>query len=175
MVQRKGNLPVKDGRSLEGRAQEAIDIMTSMNMARVPTAPPARGDLPLHLAEGTGESVPEVVSLSQTHLGTKFGGGKAPTRAGQYPLQKLPVGVGPEGHPVGYYLVHSPCSTSDLLNLETLKGTARCVVCQKNNPKIDPLQKKEGKQDQGQRPFEDWQIDYPDAKGSRVEVFASCC
>ena len=33
------------------------------------------------------------------------------------------------------------------------KGVTRCVVCQKNNPKIDPRQKKEGKQYQRQFPL----------------------
>ena len=41
-----------------------------------------------------------------------------------------------------------------------LKVIARCVVCQKNNPKPDPHQKKEGKQYQGQCPLEDRQIDF---------------
>ena len=40
------------------------------------------------------------------------------------------------------------------------KVIARYVVCQKNNPKTDPHQKKEGKQYQGQSPFEDWQIHF---------------
>ena len=33
-------------------------------------------------------------------------------------------------------------------------------MCQKNNTKTDPHQKKEVKQYQGQSPFEDWQIDF---------------
>ena len=48
------------------------------------------------------------------------------------------------------------------------KAIARCVVCQEKNPKTDPHEKKEGKQYQGQCPFEDWQIDFtqmPRAQG----------
>ena len=40
------------------------------------------------------------------------------------------------------------------------KVIARYVVCQKNNPKTDAHQKKEGKQYQGQSTFEDWQIHF---------------
>ena len=60
-----------------------------------------------------GESAPEPSLIGQ---GTKFGRGKAPTGAGQYPFQKLPVGVGPEGQPAGYYWTHALFSTLDLLN-----------------------------------------------------------
>ena len=103
MVQRKGNLPVKDGRSSEGRAPEDLDIMAAVSMVGVPTAPSALGDLPPSSAEGPGESAPEWVSQSGTRQETKLGEGQAPTGAGQYPLRKLPVGVGPEGQPAGYY------------------------------------------------------------------------
>ena len=85
MVQRKGNLSVKDGRNSE-RAQEDPDIIAAVSMVGVPTAPPALGDLPPYLAEGTGESEPELVLPSQICQGTKFGGGRAPTGAGQYPF-----------------------------------------------------------------------------------------
>ena len=85
MVQRKGNLSVKDGRNSE-RAQEDPDIIAAVSMVGVPTAPPALGDLPPYLAEGTGESEPELVAPSQTHQGTKSGEGKAAPWAQQYPL-----------------------------------------------------------------------------------------
>ena len=39
MVQRKGNLPVKDGRSSEERDQEDLDIMAAVSKVRVPTPP----------------------------------------------------------------------------------------------------------------------------------------
>ena len=75
-----------DSRSSEERAQEDLDIIAAVIMGRVPTGPPSLEDLPPYSAEGTGESEPELVSPSQTYQGTKFSGGKAPTRAGQYPL-----------------------------------------------------------------------------------------
>ena len=106
MVQRKGTLPVKESRSSEQRAQEDLDIMAAVSMARVPMSPPALRDFPPCSAEGTRESAPELVSPTRTHLRTKFSGGKAPTRAGKYPLQKLPEGVGPEGQPAGYCWAH---------------------------------------------------------------------
>ena len=102
MVQRKENLHVKN-RSSEKRDQKDLDVMTAVSMVRVPTALLDPGDLPPYLAKGTGESAPELVSPSQTRQGTKFGGGKAPTRAGQYPLWRLAVGVEPEGQPARYY------------------------------------------------------------------------
>ena len=86
MVQRKGKLPVKDSRSSEERAQEDLDVMAAASMVRVPMAPPALGDLPPYSAEGPGESEPELVLPSQICQGTKFGGGRAPTGAGQYPF-----------------------------------------------------------------------------------------
>ena len=46
MIQRQGNLPVKDSRSSEERAQEDLDIMAAVSMVRVPTAPPALGKSP---------------------------------------------------------------------------------------------------------------------------------
>ena len=61
MVQRKGNLPVKDSRSSVERAQEDLDIMTSRSMVSIHTASPALGDLPPYSAEGTGENEPELV------------------------------------------------------------------------------------------------------------------
>ena len=73
MVQRKGNLPVKDGRSSEGRAPEDLDIMAAVSMVGVPTAPSALGDLPPSSAEGPGESAPEWVSQSGTHQGSQIG------------------------------------------------------------------------------------------------------
>ena len=82
MVQRKGDLPVKDSRSSEKRAKEDLDITTASSMVRVPTALPALGDLPPYSAEGAGGGEPEPVSPSQTHQGTKFGGEKAPTWEG---------------------------------------------------------------------------------------------
>ena len=58
-------MPVKDSRISEERGREDLDIMAATSMVRVPTAPPALGDLPLHLAEGTGK-----VSLNWfRHLG----------------------------------------------------------------------------------------------------------
>ena len=63
-----------------------------------------------------GESVPKLASPSLIGQGTKFGGGKAPTGAGQYPFRRLSVGVGPEGQPAGYYWAHTLFSTLDLLN-----------------------------------------------------------
>ena len=39
--------------------------MGAVSMVRVPTALPALGDLPPYPAEGTGESEPELVSLSR--------------------------------------------------------------------------------------------------------------
>ena len=39
-------------------------------------APPALGDLPPYSADGATGDEPELVSLSQTHQGTKFGQGK---------------------------------------------------------------------------------------------------
>ena len=44
MVQRKGNLHVKERRS-EERDQENLDIMAAVSMIRVSMAPPAVGDL----------------------------------------------------------------------------------------------------------------------------------
>ena len=123
MVQRKGTLPVKESRSSEQRAQEDLDIMAAVSMARVPMAPPALRDFPPCSAEGTMESAPELVSPTRTHQRTKFSGGKAPTRAGQYPLQKLPEGVGPEGQPAGYYWARTLFSTSDLLNWKNSERT----------------------------------------------------
>ena len=126
MVQRKGKLPVKDSRSSEERAQEDLDVMAAASMVRVPMAPPALGDLPPYSAEGTGESEPELVLPSQICQGTKFGGGRAPTGAGQYPLLRLPVGgVGPEGQPAGYYWAHTLLSTSDLLNWKSSNPSYR--------------------------------------------------
>ena len=46
MVQRKGNLSVKDSRSSQEKAQEDLDIMAAVSMVRVPTAPPALGKSP---------------------------------------------------------------------------------------------------------------------------------
>ena len=57
--------------------------------------------------EGNGESAPELASPSQIGQGTKFGGGKAPTGAGKYPFQNLPVGGWPEGQPAGCYWMHT--------------------------------------------------------------------
>ena len=83
MVQRKGNLSVKDSRSSQEKAQEDLDIMAAVSMVRVPMAPPAL-DLPPYSAEGTGQSEPELLLPSGTCQGTKFSGRKAPTsRAGQ--------------------------------------------------------------------------------------------
>ena len=79
-------------------------------------APLGPGDLPPYLAKGTGESAPELVLPSLTHQETKFGGGKTPTRAGQYTLQRFPVGIGPVGQPAGYYWAPTLFSTLDLLN-----------------------------------------------------------
>ena len=64
-----------------------------------------------------------MVSSSQIYQRTKFGWGQAPTRAGQQPLWRLPVGVGPEGQPTGYYWAHSPVSTSDLLKWRNSERT----------------------------------------------------
>ena len=75
------------------------------------------------LPESTEEREPELILPSQTHQGTKFSGGQASTRAGQYPSQKLPVGVGPEGQPAGYYWTHAPFSTSGLLNWKNSERT----------------------------------------------------
>ncbi|XP_053766423.1 uncharacterized protein [Desmodus rotundus] len=55
MVQRKGNLSVKDSRSSQEKAQEDLDIMAAVSMVRVPMAPPAL-DLPPYSAEGTGQT-----------------------------------------------------------------------------------------------------------------------
>ena len=97
MVQRKGNLPVKDSRSSVERAQEDLDIMTSRSMVSIPTASPALGDLPPYSAEGSAEGKWAWTDLFVSdHQGTKFSAGQAPTGAGQYPLQKFPVGAGPE-------------------------------------------------------------------------------
>ena len=71
MVQRKGNLSVKDSRSSQEKAQEDLDIMAAVSMVRVPMAPPAL-DLPPYSAEGTGQSEPELVLPSGTCQGTKF-------------------------------------------------------------------------------------------------------
>ena len=122
-VQRKGNLPVKDSRSSEEGAQKDLDIMAAVSVVRVPTAPTALGDVPPSSAEGPGESEPELVSLSGTRQETKLGGGKAPTGAGQYPLRKLPGGVGPEGQTAVYYWAHTPFSRSDLLNQKNSERT----------------------------------------------------
>ena len=63
IAQRTGNLPVKDSRRSEERDREGLD-MTAASMVRVPTAPPALGDLPPYSAEGAGGGEPELVSPS---------------------------------------------------------------------------------------------------------------
>ena len=97
--------------------------MTAASVVRVPMVPPVLEDSPPYLAEGAKGGEPKLVSPSQTHQGTKFSGGQASTRAGQYPSQKLPVGVGPEGQPAGYYWTHAPFSTSGLLNWKNSERT----------------------------------------------------
>ena len=94
MAQRKGNLHVKERRS-EERDQENLDIMAAVSWSEFPQP---QG---VYLAEGTGERAPELALPSGTSQGTKIGGEQAPTRPGQYPVQRLPVGVGPEGQPAG--------------------------------------------------------------------------
>ena len=66
--------------------RQDLGIMAAVSMFRVPTAHPSLRDLPPYSAEGTGESEPELVSPSQSSQGTKFGGGQAPSGAGQNPL-----------------------------------------------------------------------------------------
>lgn len=78
--------------------------------------PSKPGDLPPYSAVGAGGNEPKQVSPSLTCQGTTFGGGPAPTQAGQYPLQRLPMRVGPEGQTAGYYCTHPPISSSDWLN-----------------------------------------------------------
>ena len=56
--------------------------MAVASMARVPIDAPALGDPSLYLAKGAERGKPELVFLSQTHQGTKFGGRQAFTRAG---------------------------------------------------------------------------------------------
>ena len=90
--------------------------MTDASRVRVPTALPALGDLPCYSAKGAGEGEPELISLSQTCQGTEFSGGKAPARSRPYPLWRLPVGVGPENQPTGYYWAHIPFSTLNRFN-----------------------------------------------------------
>ena len=55
---------MKDSRSSEQRAQEDPDIVAAAIMVNGPMAPPALGDLPPYSAEGTGESEPELASVS---------------------------------------------------------------------------------------------------------------
>ena len=56
MVQRKGNMPVKDSRGSKERAQQGLDIMAAVSMVKVPMAPPALGDLLSYSAEEAGGS-----------------------------------------------------------------------------------------------------------------------
>ena len=65
-----------DSRSSEERDQEDLDIMTAVSKVRVPMAPLFPGDLLPYLAQGTGESTPELALTSQTGQGTKFSGEK---------------------------------------------------------------------------------------------------
>ena len=124
MVQRKGNLPVKDSRSSKERAQGDPYIMATVSMVRVPTAPPALGDLPHYWTEGPEESEPELISLSQTCQGTKFSREKAPTRAGQHTLQKGTPSESRARGPAHWILwAHAPFSTSDLLNQKNSERT----------------------------------------------------
>lgn len=74
--------------------------MAAASMVRVSMVPLALQDLSPYSAEGTEVSEPELVSLPQTCQETKFDGGQAPTRAGQYSLQRPAVAV---GQPTGYY------------------------------------------------------------------------
>ena len=78
MVQRKGNMPVKDSRGSKERAQQGLDIMAAVSMVRVPTAPPILGNLPPYSAEGTGGCESELEPIREPR--------KSPARAGQYPL-----------------------------------------------------------------------------------------
>ena len=79
MVQRKGNLPVADGRSSEERDQEDLGVTAAVSMVKVPMVLPAPvagtgvGGSP-YSAEGAGGSEPELVSLPRNCQGTKFGG-----------------------------------------------------------------------------------------------------
>ena len=75
----------------------------------------------LHVKDRSSEEKDEedldiVTAASWSVFPQPQGRGKAPTGAGQYPFQKLPVGVGPEGQPAGYYWTHTLFSTLDLLN-----------------------------------------------------------
>ena len=56
--------------------------MAAKSMVRVPMAPPALGASPYLAKEAKGVE-PALVSLSQTHQGTKLNGQQAPTGAGQ--------------------------------------------------------------------------------------------
>ena len=121
MVQRKWNLPVADSRISEERDQQGLDIMAAVSMVKVPMAPPALGDLHPYSAEGAVGNEPEFISPSQTRQGTKLGGGQAPITVGQYTLPRLPVGVGSEGQPAGYYWAHTPFSISDYISVKLKK------------------------------------------------------
>lgn len=65
MIQRKGNLPVVE-RSPEDRDREDLDVVTTVNMVRVPTAPPGLwgGVLPPSSAMRARGGKPGLVSLS---------------------------------------------------------------------------------------------------------------